>query len=407
MRVLFVHNNFPAQFGHIARQLSAEGDIECTFLSKKPPDIRDGVERVQYRVAGGASKASHLCSRSFENSTWQSAGILDALRGRPDIQPDVVVAHSGFFHTVFLRELYDCAIVNYFEYFYGIDGSDSAYRTDLPGALDGQVQKNMTARSRNACLLLDLENCDAGYSPIRWQRDRLPEIFHPKVPVIFDGVDTDFWKPILPQRKVGDREIPEDRLVVTYVSRGLEPIRGFDIFMKVAKRLLEMRDDVVFVVVGKDKISYGADDRFLAGTTFKEWVLSRDSYDLQHFHFVDWMERSELVNLFSLSDLHIYLTTPFVLSWSLVNAMACGTTVLASDVEPVAEVVHEGETGFRAPFFAVDELAEKANALLDRPEEAGEVGMRAREMVESRMSYEVCIPQIRKLLVDTYENVRG
>ena len=186
MRILFIHNNFPAQFGHVAKALAAETGIECTFLSTRPPDIRDGFERVQYSVTGAAAKASHSCARPFENCTWHSAGIVEALRGRSDIQPDVVVAHSGFFYTAFLRDLFDCAIVNYFEYFYHTDASDSAYRDDLPGALDGQLYKNMRTRSRNACLLLDLENCDAGYSPIRWQRDRLPEIFHPKVPVIFD-----------------------------------------------------------------------------------------------------------------------------------------------------------------------------------------------------------------------------
>src|SRR5262249_28258598 len=153
----------------------------------------------------------------------------------PDVRPDLVVAHSGFLSALPLRELYGCPIVNYFEYFYHAHGSDLDFRPDVPVEAIDRVR----ARFRNATLLLDLHNCDLGYSPTHWQRDRLPALFHPKLRVIFDGIDTQLWRPP-PQRAVRFRQagrfaVPEGVKLVTYVSRGLESMRGFDVFMRLAK----------------------------------------------------------------------------------------------------------------------------------------------------------------------------
>ena len=173
MNVVFIHNNYPAQFGHLGHRLIQDHGGKVTFVSERPPQYDNGIEVLQYSVHGAARKTTHKCSRSFENATWKAAGIYDALQDRSDIQPDVVVTHSGYFHSVFLRELYDCPIISYFEYFYRTVGGDMDFRTDLPGAKDRVSLRNRRARARNASFLLDLDNCDAGYSPIRWQHRRL------------------------------------------------------------------------------------------------------------------------------------------------------------------------------------------------------------------------------------------
>ena len=145
-------------------------------------------------------------------------------------------------------------------------------------------------------------------------------------------------------RRVAGRDIPADVRIVSYVSRGMESMRGFDVFMKAAKLLCDRRKDVFFVVVGEDRVYYGGDGAVTGQQSFKEWVLSRDEYDLSRFLFTGLLPMTDLAQLFSLSDLHIYLTVPFVLSWSLMNALACGTTVLASDTAPVREMIrHERE----------------------------------------------------------------
>ena len=398
MHILFVHQNFPAQFGHIADYLAKNKGFRCTFVSEKPPGRVGGIERIQYRVKGGATERNHYCSRTFENTIWHSHAVFEAMKARPDIRPDLIVGHSGFGSTLFLKELYDAPIINYFEYFYRSQNSDMDFRPDFPST----ELNALRARARNAMLLLDLENCDAGYSPTRWQRDRLPELFHGKVRVIFDGIDTNVWKPMtgLP-RRIGQVEIPKGKKIVSYATRGMESMRGFDIFMKAAKRIGERRDDVIFLVAGQDRVCYGGDQAVIGeGKTFREWVLEQDSYDLSRFIFLDLIPPSALAQLFNLTDLHFYLTVPFVLSWSLMDALACGTTILASDTCPVREMIRHGENGLLAGFFDVDRMVELAESVLEDPESHRGLGVAGARMIRESYSLDVCLPKMLELYED-------
>lgn len=247
-------------------------------------------------------------------------------------------------------------------------------------------------------LLLDLENCDLGYSPTRWQRDRLPRLFHDKVRVIFDGVDTQVWRPQpdIP-RRLGNLSVPDGVRIVTYATRGMESMRGFDIFMRMAKKLCDRRRDVIFLVAGEDRVCYGGDDKVTGGKSFKEWVLAQDNYDLSRFIFLGLLPPPELARLFAMTDLHVYLTVPFVLSWSLMDALACGATVLASKTAPVEEMIRHGENGLLADFFDVEAFAETANRVLDAPREFQHLGAAGVAMIRERYSLEVCLPQMLEL----------
>jgi glycosyltransferase involved in cell wall biosynthesis len=401
MHLLFVHQNFPAQFGHVAQYLAGRGH-RCTFVTEKASGRVGDVECVPYYVKGGAREVNHYCSRTFENAVWHTHAVFEALKARPDIRPDLIVGHSGFGSTLFLRELYDCPIVNYFEYFYRTRNSDMDFRRDL--MLPSELNR-LRARARNSTPLLDLENCDAGYSPTRWQRDRLPALFHDKVRVIFDGIDTAVWKP-LPRtpRTLGNLTFPEGTRVVTYATRGMESLRGFDIFMRAAKKLYQRRHDVVFVVAGQDRICYGGDAEFTGGRTFKEWVLAQDSYDLSRLAFVGLLPPAQLAHLFALSDVHIYLTAPFVLSWSLMNALACGATVIASDTAPVQEMITHGQNGLLVDFFDVDGLADTMNRVLDDPAQYRPLGEAGTALVRERYSLDVCLPQMWQLYEEVLAN---
>ena len=404
MHVLFAHQNFPAQFGHIAAYLTRNQRFRCTFVSHQPGGVVAGIERIQYNLRGGATQHSHYASRTFENAVWHSHALYDSLAARPDVKPDLIVAHSGFLSTVLLRELYECPIINYFEYFYHTRDSDLDFRPDFPSPTINRLR----ARIRNSTLLLDLENCDVGYSPTRWQRDLFPKLFHDKVRVIFDGVDTNIWRPMsgLP-RRIGQWALPDGKRIVTYVSRGMESIRGFDIFMQTAKRLYQRRDDVFFVVVGEDRICYGGDAELTGKASFKEWVLSRDDYDLSRFLFTGLLPTAELVKLFSLSDLHIYLTVPFVLSWSLMDALACGTTVLASQTAPVREMIRHNQNGLLADFFDLEALVDTSCRVLDAPADYKHLGRAGVEMIRERYGLDVCLPQMLKLYQDAVAAYRA
>ncbi|MHC4400773.1 MAG: glycosyltransferase [Planctomycetota bacterium] len=390
MHVLFVHKNFPAQFGHIASYLAQHEGFRCTFVCELPPGTFGGVERLQYRTSGGATGSTHYCSRTFENCVWHAHAVYETMKARPEIKPDLVVGHSGLGSTFFLAELYDCPIINYFEYYYHGRDSDLDFRPEFPASeLDV-----LRTRTRNAMILLDLQTCAAGYTPTNWQRSLLAAEYQYKIETIFDGIDTEFRHRRSAPRQIASRRIPPDTRIVTYVSRGFESMRGFDVFMKVAKRICEARSDVIFVCVGSDRVCYGGDLRHVEAKTFREHVLSQDDYELDRFIFTGLVPPAELANILSLSDLHVYLTVPFVLSWSMMNALACGCTVLASDTAPVLEMIQHEKNGLLGGFSDVDGLAKLALRVLADPEAYRPLGQAGVEMIHQGYSLARKLPEM-------------
>src|SRR5688572_10223740 len=414
MHVLYVHQNSPAQFGHIAKHLVERLGWRCSFVSETPGGNIGGIEKIQYKTAGGATKHNHFCSRTFENTVWHSDAVFNALRRRPDIQPDLIVGHSGFGSTLFLRELYPTVpIVNFFEYFYHPHDPDSDmdFRHDL--GWDVPQIKYLRSRCRNAMILLDLQNCQLGYTPTRFQFSKFPSEYHPKMRVIFDGVDRGVYhghdetlRPPVSQRGTrtmcGVSVSPTTR-VVTYVSRGFESMRGFDIFMRSAKLIAQQYPDVKFFIVGTDRIAYGGDETYIGKhKTFKDWVLAQDDYNLSNFVWVGRLSQEDLGRLLAASDLHVYLTVPFVLSWSMMDALSCGAVVLGSATSPVKEMITDGENGLLADFFKPEEFADKAVRVLENPDEFRPLGRAAEQMIRERYSLEAVEAEMLKLYEDAH-----
>lgn len=399
MHVLFLHTNFPAQFGQIALHLARDHGYRCTFVSEQPIADSPEIQHIHFQSAGGARAETHYCVRSFENQTWRSHAAYQALKERPDIRPDLIVAHSGFVSSLFLRELYpDTPQIGYFEFFYHARGSDMDFRFDLPPPSELDM---LRMRSRNAQILLDLDNCDAGYSPTNFQRAQMPLEYQPKLRTIFDGIDTDFWKrDPAPARVYNGVPVPQGHQLVTYVSRGFESIRGFDVFLQVADRICRHRQDVTVIVVGEDRIAYGGDARFTDGKTFKDWAIDRYRPDLSRIHFIGRLPPTQLVQLLSLSDLHLYLTVPFVLSWSLMNALSCGCTILASNTPPVREMIRTGENGMLVDFFDLEAWTSRSLAMLGGDTQCLEFGLRGGEMIRQHYTLQMAIEGIHMLFND-------
>ncbi len=395
MHVLFVHQNFPAQFGHIARHLIHTMGWSCTFVSTTPAGKVDGVKKIAYESKGGARETTHYCSRTFENAVWHAHGVYEACRAHPELRPDLIVGHSGFGSTLFLPELYPgVPVVNYFEFYYHPHDSDMDFRHEFPP----EPLDFLRAQARNAMLLLDLENCRRGYSPTHYQRGLFPEVYRPKIDVIFDGIETEiFHRRQGVHRRVGDRSIPESTRIVTYVSRGFESMRGFDIFMHVARSIYRRFPDVLFIVVGSDRVCYGGDEKHIRHKTFREHVMAQGDYDQSRFLFTGLLGVSKLVDVLSQSDLHLYFTVPFVLSWSLMDALACGCTVLASDTAPVREMIEDGQNGRLCGFYDVEGFAERAVEILREPGAFRHLGRVAAERIRREYAIEVTLPRLARL----------
>ncbi len=397
LRVLFVHQSFPAQLGHVASRLARARGWECSFVSRDAPGLVGGVRKIQYRPDGGASERTHYFARTFENAVAHAAGVHDAVSPlRDQLRPDLIVGHSGFGSTLFLPELFpETPIVGYFEYFYRPHDSDLDFRPDFPPFPEDVLR----ARARNAMIMLDLENCAAGYTPTEFQRELFPAAYAPKLRVIHDGIDTSFWRPRDGRAECLTRlGLEQDALVVTYVSRGLETMRGFDVFMRAAKRVCDAHPKAVCLVVGDDAGAYGGDLRRVEARSFKEHVLAQDDYDTRRIRFLGRVSPRTLVDVFSVSDVHVYLTVPFVLSWSLLDAMACGCTVLASDTAPVREVVRDGENGLLSDFFDDDRLAARALEALADPRLRATLGQAAVETVRREYALDVTLPRLATFL---------
>ena len=397
MHVLFVHQNYPAQFGHIAAHLAEHLGWRCTFVSEREPGVDKGIEKIQYMTRRGPTRSQSFHTRSFEQCVAHADAVYRALKARPDIRPDLIVGHCGFGSTIFLPELLDAPIINFFEYYYRQTHSDMDFRNDAP--ID--EKKKLRSRVRNAMILLDLENCDAGYTPTTYQWRCFPPAHRPKIRRIYDGIDTRVYHRVAePVRTWKKRKIGPQTRVVTYCARGFEMMRGFDIFLEAARIIYERYDDVVFLVAGTDRICYGADRERIEGRSLRHHLFRTGKYDRSRFIFTGWIPPDQLAQVLSLGDAHVYLTVPFVLSWSMMDALACGAVVVASDTPPVREMITHGSNGFLADFFDAEAIASQVLEVLRDPPAYDAVRREGIRMIRERYSLEAVLPDMLKLYDD-------
>lgn len=414
MRMLFVHRAFPAQFGRIGLELKKQHGWDCRYivghLTSCPTPTPEMLATLPIFKLAPAERERELTpwSEAYGQYLQMAEQVYRAAASRPEFRTaDLIVGHLGLGPTLFLPDLVACPVLTYAEYFFANRHADLTYRVDLPPAEPAAFYP----RCINAPQLTELVQADAAYSATAWQRASFPKRFHDKIAVQFDGVDTEQYRPgrcprVAAAKVLAGRTLPEGTKLVTYVARGLESMRGFDIFLEVAGRISRERSDVLFAVVGGTQSYYGWDRLATGKDTFRDWALERHPIDADRFVFLGQIQPDHLANVLSLSDLHFYLTVPFVTSWSLVNALSSGCLVLASDVEPVREVLAPGENGLVENFFDVDRLTAAALRTLDDPSGYQPLREAARASVLERYSLEVCIPALKQLFEATANRSR-
>ena len=400
MKILFVHQNFPAQFGHIAAALATDPTCEVAAIGSETVGSVAGVRLVRYSLGQPDLRHTHTFARRFDVDCRRAEQVLYAAGDliASGFMPDVVVVHHGWGEALPLRAAFPQArLVLYCEYYYQAQGGDVGFDpADPPLTRDGET----ALRARNAATLLALSECDIAISPTKWQRSTFPREFHSKIRVIHEGIDTqevrrDPNATFSPRPGLTLR--PGDE-VVTFVARDLEPIRGYPTFMRALPRSLAERPAAHIVIVGADGTSYGAPPP--EGDTWKAIGLRAvaDSIDMARVHFVGRLARADYLTVLSLSAVHVYLTVPFVLSWSMLEAMAMRCPLVASDTAPCREVIESGLNGVLVDFFDVDALAEQVHRLLADPARGAALGGEARRTVKKRYRLDRALEKIRKAL---------
>lgn len=402
MNVLFVHQNFPGQFRHMATALAADRANRVAALCINEPGYpTPGVTIARYRPARSASKEIHPLAANFEAKVIRGEGaVAGALElKRRGFDPDLIVGHPGWGEMLFVNEVWpEARTLHFLEFFYRTRGLD--YDFD-PEFRDLSLAGRMRLAANGSHLLASLEAMSRGYTPTLWQKSSLPPAFHDKVDVIFDGIDTGFIAPD-PETRL---ELPDGRPlragdeVLTFVNRNLEPYRGFHVFMRALPAIQKARPEAVTLIVGGDSVSYGLRPR--DAENWREALLREvgDRLDLGRIRFLGRIPYPTYRQLLRISRVHAYLTYPFVLSWSMMEAMAAECLVIGSKTPPVQEVLRHGENGLLVDFFDVDGWSREISQALANPAAHLDLRRQARADIVARYDLRtVCLPEQLALL---------
>ncbi|MCZ4255353.1 glycosyltransferase family 4 protein [Sulfitobacter sp. PR48] len=398
MNILFVHQNMPGQYRELVQWLAATGEHRIYFLTqrKNAPDL-PGVETRKYQTHRTPAKDAYGLSRVWEEATGAGFGAAVAAR-RIELQegfrPDIVVGHVGWGELTFFKQIWaDVPIIGFFEYYYNLTGGSVGFDPDEP--ISDHAPFMMHAR--NAVPLANIETVDLGHCPTYWQRDRFPRSFHDRMYVCHDGIRTDKLRPD-PDVSLGlgrlSRELTRKDEVVTYVSRNLERTRGFHIFMRSLPRILRERPEARILIVGGNDVSYGGKSQHPGGLRAEMEAEVGKNLDWDRVHFLGNIPYPLYQKMIQLSRCHIYLTMPFVLSWSLLESMSMGATIVASDVAPVREAITHNETGLLVDFFDPDAVAAQVVKVLANPQDYAHIGKAARDHVVKEYDFLTkCLPE--------------
>jgi glycosyltransferase involved in cell wall biosynthesis len=403
MNILFVHQNFPGQFPHLAPALAARGH-DVRALTDAGNTRQTTIPTLRYKHE--AQAVDPAATRLGRNYTQMSDRGVSATRAALALKaqgfmPDVIVGHSGWGETLFLKEVWPAArLIVYAEFYYrGVDrdvGFDAEFDT-----ASGSFDPVMIAQSRACHLGMSLVHADHGISPTHWQADSYPPVLRAMIDVCFDGVDTSRLAPD-PAATVTLPDGPTFRAgdeLLTFVNRNLEPYRGYHIFMRALPDVLRARPQAQVVIVGGDEVSYGKPAP--KGQTWKDIFLSevKDRLDLSRVHFAGKVPYPVFTGLMQTTRVHAYLTYPFVLSWSMIEAMACGALVIGSRTAPVQEVIADGVNGRLVDFFDIAGWSAALTAALADPDAQQPLRQAARTTAVNRYDLAtICLPRMLKIV---------
>lgn len=395
LRVLFLHQGFPGQFVHLAPALAERTGVQVFSLGEEDIPPLPGVRHMQFGAARPASEQTHPYLQPLETAIRRGQAVAQRLvQAKGDgVRPDLVVCHGGWGEALYLKDVFpEARTLHYCEFYYRAAGQDVGFEPGRPASLDDAAR----VRTLNAAQLLSLESADWGMSPTEWQRSRYPDWAQRRISRVHDGIDTIRCAPRdgIRFRTPSGLEFRKGDPVISYAARHLEPYRGLQSFLGALALLQRERPDLQAVIVGSDQGGYGPKPPKAA--SWREELLGAmaGQLDLSRIHFTGTLPQEALHALFRVTAAHVHLTYPFVLSWSVLEAMACGAVVIGSDTPPVAEVIAHGENGLLAPFWDPPAIAAAVLGAVNDPAAHAHLGVAARATIRLRYDlFDICLPR--------------
>ena len=398
--VLFVHNGRPGRFAPLARALKNRG-WNGALINRADGLPLDGFSTIQWKFRAPSPKSAFVLVRPAEDNLRVGRAAAEAARQlRSDgFSPDIIIGHPGWGEMLFLDEIFPTVPqIQIGELYYRTLNSDVDFDPEFAATFDMKV----LARAKNLGLAASYLNATRIVCPTRFQADTLPEVLQPRISIIHEGIDTSVARRRsevvlrVTKRVALDGSVP----VITFINRHFEPMRGFHVFMRALPRLLRELPTAHVLLIGSDARS-GYGPAAGGGRTWKEVMLDEigDRIDPARVHFVGVLAYDKLIDVLSASTAHVYMTYPFVLSWSLLDAMACECVVIGSDTAPVREVVDHRQNGLLVDFFNPTALADAVIDVCRRPAEYAGLRVAARKSVIDRFDRAtVCEPAWLRLI---------
>lgn len=397
MRILIIHQNFPGQFKHLAKAWSKQPGWQVLGMGRESAPGLPDVPWIRYKLHRQVAKGQHHYLRQMEHAVLHGQAVARALLTlkKKGFTPDVILAHPGWGETLFVKDVFpDVRLIHFCEWFYGQPGSDVDFDPEFPTSFDTKAK----LRSWNALHLQNLENCDAAVTPTRWQWQQHPVAYRDKITIAHEGIDTENLGPT-PSAAI---QTPNGQVlkagdpVITYVARNLEPYRGFHVFMRALEKIQQEHKQCHAVIVGGDDVSYGS--RPSDALNWREKMLREVKLDPRRTHFLGKVPYDTYKSVLQVSAAHMYLSYPFVLSWSMLEAMASGCLIVGSNTSPVQEMLTHGQTGLMVDFHDPSQMASVVTAHLEKPQATAEIRQKAHERVHAHLSLKQGIQAYSKLI---------
>lgn len=402
MNYLFVHQNFPGQYQHIVQHLASQPGNRVVFISHDSPAQIPGVERAVYQPFRTAKPTTHHYIQELELAVVYGQSVHEVCRRlkAEGFRPDIMIGHNGWGETLYMKDVWpDVPLLAYFEFFYHRHGADIGFDPMVP-VIENDGPR---VRTKNVINTLGFEAADWGQTPTGWQWSLYPDYMRARISVIHEGVDTTIVRPE-PEawlRLPSGLTLTRKDEVITYVARNLEPYRGFHVFMRALPGILKRRPKAHVLIVGGDEVSYG--QMSSDGRSYRDILLAEvgQGIDRERVHFLGKVPYGTFLSVLRISSAHVYLTYPFVLSWSFLEAMASGCLLIGSSTIPVEEVLRDRQNGLLVDFFDGAALADRIDEVFEHPDRMQTLRDRARRtVVENYDLRTVTLPRHLALIDD-------